>query len=49
MGGAPKDVPYATKGHEPHRAPASLVVRRTPERTIVPKPPVVDGSAKWED
>ncbi len=46
MGGAPKDVPYATKGHEPHRPPASLIARRTPERTIVPKPPVVDGGAE---
>ena len=49
MGGAPKDVPYATKGHEPHRPPGSLIARRTPERTIVPKPPVLDGGAKWED
>ena len=48
MGGAPKDVPYATKGHEPHRPPASLIVRRTPGRTIVPRPPVLDGAAKWE-
>jgi thiosulfate dehydrogenase len=45
-GGAPKDVPYATNGHEPHRPPASLITRRTPERTIVPKPPVVGGAGK---
>lgn len=25
LGGAPKDVPYSTKGHEPHRPPASLI------------------------
>ena len=48
MGGAPTDVPYATKGHEPHRPPASLLARRTPERTLVPKPPVVHGGAPWE-
>jgi thiosulfate dehydrogenase len=48
-GGAPADVPYATFGHAPHRPPASLVVRRDPERAIVPKPPVIDGGAKWED
>jgi len=47
-GGAPKDVPYATKGHEPHRPPASLLTRRTPERAIVPTPPAVDGGAKRE-
>ena len=47
-GGAPKDVPYATNGHEPHRPPASLLARRTPERAIVPTPPAVDGSAKRE-
>ena len=48
-GGAPADVPYATFGHAPHRPPASLVVRRDPERAIVPKPPVIDGGAQWED
>ena len=47
-GGAPKDVPYATKGHAPHRPPASLLARRTPERAIVPTPPAVDGGAKRE-
>jgi thiosulfate dehydrogenase len=36
-GGAPKDVPYATKGHEAFRPPASLVPRN-PEGTIVPAP-----------
>jgi thiosulfate dehydrogenase len=48
-GGAPKDVPYATFAHSPHRPPASLIARREAERAIVPKPPVVDGGAKWED
>ena len=47
-GGAPKDVPYATTGHVPHRPPASLIVRREPTRAIVPKPPVVGGNA-WRD
>jgi thiosulfate dehydrogenase len=47
-GGAPKDVPYATYGHQPHRPPASLVVRRDPERALVPKPRVVDAGTKWE-
>ena len=46
MGGAPKDVPYATKGHEPHRPPASLVKRANPRATVVPTPPVVDGGRK---
>ena len=49
MGGAPKDVPYATKGHEPHRPPASLIARRDPQRAIVAKPPVIAGGSKWED
>jgi thiosulfate dehydrogenase len=48
-GGAPEDVPYATFGHAPHRPPASLIVRHEPERALVPKPPVIDGGAKWED
>lgn len=49
MGGAPMDVPYATRGHEPHRPPASLIARRNPGRTLVPKPRVVDGGGKAED
>jgi thiosulfate dehydrogenase len=46
MGGAPKDVPYATKGHEPHRPPPSLVARADQRRSIVPTPPVIDGGRK---
>jgi thiosulfate dehydrogenase len=38
MGGAPKDVPYATKGHEPHRPPATLVPRARGANAIVPNP-----------
>ncbi|HET9011096.1 MAG TPA: c-type cytochrome, partial [Gemmatimonadaceae bacterium] len=49
IGGAPKDVPYATFAHAPHRPPPSLFIRRDPERAIVPKPPVIDGGGKWED
>ena len=41
MGGAPKDVPYATKGHEPHRPPASLVTRQNTAGALVPNPPSV--------
>ena len=41
MGGAPKDVPYATKGHEPYRPPASLVARKNAAGALVPNPPSV--------
>lgn len=40
MGGAPKDVPYDTKGHEAYRPPP-LLPRATPQRALVPNPPVV--------
>lgn len=46
MGGAPKDVPYATQGHEPYRPPASLVPRKNPKATIVPKPAPIGDSRK---
>jgi len=46
MGGAPKDVPYATKGHEAHRPPASLVTRATPEHAVVPNPPKAPTALK---
>lgn len=49
MGGAPKDVPYATQGHAPHRPPASLVKRANPRGAVVPNPPVVDGGRKSEN
>jgi thiosulfate dehydrogenase len=45
MGGAPKDVPYATKGHEAYRPPP-LLPRATPERALVPNPPVVGRSGR---
>ena len=38
IGGAPRDVPYATAGHEPYRPPTSLVKRATPQRAVVPAP-----------
>jgi thiosulfate dehydrogenase len=37
-GGAPEDVPYATKGHEPHRPPATLVPRAASLGALVPNP-----------
>ncbi len=48
MGGAPKDVPYATAGHEPHRPPASLVLRKNPKGAIVPAPAPI-ASRKTEN
>jgi len=45
MGGAPKDVPYDTKGHEAYRAP-TLLPRATPERALVPNPPVAGRSGR---
>ncbi|MBI1808314.1 MAG: c-type cytochrome [Gemmatimonadetes bacterium] len=45
-GGAPPDVPYATKGHQPHRPPATLIPRPV-EGSLVPNPPsVLTGSDK---
>lgn len=41
MGGAPKDVPYKTNGHEAHRPPATLVTRANPQGALVPNPPVI--------
>lgn len=38
LGGAPADVPYATKGHEAHAPPPSLIPRKRPDQTIVPPP-----------
>jgi thiosulfate dehydrogenase len=46
MGGAPKDVPYGTTGHEAHRPPASLVTRATPEHAVVPNPPKAPTALK---
>jgi thiosulfate dehydrogenase len=43
-GGAPKDVPYATAGRTPVKAPP-LLPRPTPERAVVVPPPPVAGGA----
>jgi thiosulfate dehydrogenase len=40
LGGAPADVPYATKGHEA-LDPPPVLQRATPDRAVVPKPVVV--------
>jgi thiosulfate dehydrogenase len=37
-GGAPKDTPYATRGHEPHRPPGRLLPRSNPSGALVPAP-----------
>jgi thiosulfate dehydrogenase len=37
-GGAPPDVPYATRGHASHRPPASLLPRLNPVGALVPPP-----------
>jgi thiosulfate dehydrogenase len=46
MGGAPKDVPYSTKGHDAYRPPASLVKRQNPKGAVVPKPVRIADSRK---
>ena len=38
LGGAPRDVPYATRGHQPYRPPQTLVRRANPDRAVVPAP-----------
>ncbi len=38
LGGAPADVPYATKGHVAFNPPASLVARKNPSLALVPAP-----------
>jgi thiosulfate dehydrogenase len=37
-GGAPRDVPYATKGHEPSHPPSELIPRQNPQGALVPPP-----------
>lgn len=44
-GGVMYDVPYETKGHTAFKPPASLITRKTPERSVVPKPPSVVATA----
>jgi thiosulfate dehydrogenase len=40
-GGAPRDVPYATKGRQPTSAPVTLLPRANPAGATVPAPPSV--------
>jgi thiosulfate dehydrogenase len=42
-GGAPYDVPYATKGHEAYKPPP-LLPRSRPELAVVAKPPPLGGA-----
>lgn len=46
LGGGPKDVPYATKGHVAYNPPATLVSRATPERALVPPPASVKSETR---
>ena len=41
IGGAPKDVPYGTHGHEAFKPPRQLLTRENPEGALVPKPAVL--------
>ena len=45
MGGAPKDVPYNTKGHEAHRPPPSLFTKANPAGSLWPNPASVVHTA----
>ena len=45
MGGAPADVPYATKGHAAFNAP-TLLPRANPRGAVVPNPPVIGRGAQ---
>jgi thiosulfate dehydrogenase len=45
MGGAPKDVPYDTKGH-PAFSPPPLIKRANPAGSLVPNPPVVSRGSR---
>lgn len=47
MGGAPKDVPYATNGHDAYKPPP-LLRRADATRTIVPRPASVRGQARGD-
>lgn len=46
LGGAPADVPYATKGHVAWNPPASLIARKNPELAVVPLPQPVREAGK---
>jgi thiosulfate dehydrogenase len=40
-GGAPRDVPYTTRGHEAFKPPPQLIPRQNPKGALVPPPPSV--------
>jgi thiosulfate dehydrogenase len=46
MGGAPKDVPYATHKHEAYRPPVKLVPRPSTPGALVPNPPPIARSGR---
>lgn len=45
MGGAPRDVPYDTKGHPAFNAPP-LIKRANPRGSLVPNPPVISRGTR---
>ena len=45
MGGAPRDVPYDTKGHPAFNAPP-VIKRANPRGTLVPNPPVISRGVR---
>jgi len=45
-GGAPKDVPYNTKGHVAYRPPSQLVPRGNPQGALVPNPAPIGRHGK---
>jgi thiosulfate dehydrogenase len=45
-GGAPKDVPYATRGHGAYRPPPRLLPRLNPQGALVPNPASVGRSLR---
>jgi thiosulfate dehydrogenase len=47
MGGAPKDVPYATQGHAAFNPP-TLLTRASPKTSVVPNPPRAPRQLKGE-
>ncbi len=48
LGGTPRDVPYATKGHEPFHPPAQLLPRANPKGALVPAPPRLGRDARGD-
>jgi thiosulfate dehydrogenase len=46
MGGAPRDVPYTTHGHEAFKPPRQLVTRANPQGALVPNPAVLGRGSR---